>query len=145
MPPPPVQGSSQMPLAPSSCQSRLSVNYKGDNEIIPVAVHRSPGIYLTTEETPRKPQLGDSLNAVWSVIASNGVPYFQMSSVGSGTTSGREKEGKKIENKTRVHFVFDCRTLSYSWLNYFGLLFVEPKTISSVSIKELYLFLKIQE
>ena len=36
-------------------------NVKGDNEMIPVAVHRSPGIYLTTEENHGKPQLGDSL------------------------------------------------------------------------------------
>ena len=34
------------------------------------------------------------MKAVWPVIASNGVPYFQMSSVGSHNTSGREKEGK---------------------------------------------------
>ena len=43
-----------------SRQSRLSANDKGDNEIIPGAVHRYPGIYLTAEEIPGKPQLGDS-------------------------------------------------------------------------------------
>ena len=32
-----------------------------DNEMILGAVHRSPGICLTAEENPRKPQLGDSL------------------------------------------------------------------------------------
>ena len=31
-------------------QSRLSTNAKGDNEMIPDDVHRSPGIYLTAEE-----------------------------------------------------------------------------------------------
>ena len=36
-------------------------NDKGDNEMIPGAVHRSPGIYHTAEENPRKPQLGDCL------------------------------------------------------------------------------------
>ena len=35
-----------------SCQSDLSANVKGDNEMIPGAVLRSPGIYLTTEEIP---------------------------------------------------------------------------------------------
>ena len=40
------------------CQSRLSANNKGHNEMIPEAVHRSPGVYLTAEENPRKPQLG---------------------------------------------------------------------------------------
>ena len=36
-------------------------NDKGDNEMILGAVHRSPGICLTAEENPRKPQLGDRL------------------------------------------------------------------------------------
>ena len=34
-------------------------NDKGDNEMILRAVHRSPGICLTAEENPRKPQLED--------------------------------------------------------------------------------------
>ena len=43
---------------PRMChQSRLRANDKGDNEKIPGAVHRSPGIYLTAEENPGKPQL----------------------------------------------------------------------------------------
>ena len=40
------------------CQSLLSANDKGDNEIIPGAVHRSPCI--AADENPGKPQLGDS-------------------------------------------------------------------------------------
>ena len=32
---------------------------KGDNEMILGAVHRSPGICLTAEKNPSKPQLGD--------------------------------------------------------------------------------------
>ena len=35
------------------------------------------------------------MKAVRPVIASNGVPYLQMRSVGSLSTSGREKDGKK--------------------------------------------------
>ena len=66
---------------------------KGDNEIIPGAVHRSLGIYLIADETPRKPQLGDRL--MKGLCASNGVPFLQMRSVGSHSTSGREKEGIK--------------------------------------------------
>ena len=42
-----------------SRQSRLSDNDKGDNDIIPEAVQTSPGICLTAEENPGKPQLGD--------------------------------------------------------------------------------------
>ena len=37
-------------------------------------VYRSPGIYLVSEENPGKPQLGDGLMAVPTVITSNGVP-----------------------------------------------------------------------
>ena len=43
-----------------SCQSRLSANDTGENNMIPRAVFRYPGIYLTAEENPGKPQLGDS-------------------------------------------------------------------------------------
>ena len=37
-----------------SRQSRLTVTDKGDNEMIPGALHKSPGIYFTVEETPGK-------------------------------------------------------------------------------------------
>jgi hypothetical protein len=40
-------------------QSSLSADDKGDNEMIPEAVHRSPAFYLTAEEIFAKPQLGD--------------------------------------------------------------------------------------
>ena len=73
-----------------SRQSHIA-NDKGDNEIIPGAVYRSPGIYLAAEENPARIP---SMKAVRLVIASNGVPYLQMSSAGSYSTSGRKKEGK---------------------------------------------------
>ena len=42
--------------------------------MIPGAVHRFPGIYLTAEENPGKPQFGDRLmKAVRLVIASKEV------------------------------------------------------------------------
>ena len=76
---------------------RSVTNDKGDNEIIPWAVLRSHGICLTIEENPGKLQLGDSdVGAVRPVIASNGVPYLQMSSVGLHSSSGREKEGRLV-------------------------------------------------
>ena len=56
----------------------MLANDKGDNQMIPGAVHRSLDIYLTTEENPGKPQLGDNLmNAVRTVFASKGVSYLQ--------------------------------------------------------------------
>ena len=45
-------------LPRASRQSHLSNNDKGDNGMIPGAVHRSPGICLTAEENPGKLQLG---------------------------------------------------------------------------------------
>jgi hypothetical protein len=60
--------------------------------MLPGDSYRSPG--LTAEENPGKPQLKDRLmKAVPPVMSLNGVPYLQMRSVGSHSTSGREKEG----------------------------------------------------
>ena len=61
VPPAPVRVPSQRPLASSVASVTSVANDKGDNEIILGAVHRSPGICLTAEENPRKPQLGDYL------------------------------------------------------------------------------------
>ena len=47
-----------------------------------------------------KPELGDRLmKAVRLIIASNGVSYLQMTSVGSHSASEREKEGKNNSKK----------------------------------------------
>ena len=65
------------------------------NKMLPRAVHRSPGIYLTAKEIPGKPQLRDRLmKNMRSLFASNAAPYLQIRSVGSHRTSGREMEGK---------------------------------------------------
>ena len=82
-----------MVTCPECRVSHVVTNDKGGNEMILGAVHRSPGIFLTAEENPRKP-LPDE-GAVRPVIASNGVPFIQIKSVGSHSTSGREKEGNK--------------------------------------------------
>jgi hypothetical protein len=52
---------SQRPLASSVASVKSVAIDKGDNEMIRGAEHRSPGICLTPEENPRKPQLGDRL------------------------------------------------------------------------------------
>ena len=51
----PVRVPSQWPLTPSVPSV---ANDKNDNVMISGAVHRSPGLYLTDEKTPGKPQLG---------------------------------------------------------------------------------------
>ena len=57
----PVLVPSQRPLAPIATSVTSVANEEGDNEMIPRAVHRSPGICLTAEEYLGKPQLGDHL------------------------------------------------------------------------------------
>jgi hypothetical protein len=101
VPPAPVRVPSQRPLASSVASVTSVANDKGDNEMILVAVHRSSGICLTAEENPREPQLEEG--AVQPVNASNGVPFLQMRSVGSHSTSGREKEGNKERNNKSTY------------------------------------------
>ena len=77
----------------------------GDNEMILEAVHRSPGIYLTVEENSGKRQLGDRLKkAVRQIIASDGVPYFQMRSLDS---TARQEGVKKECRKERAIFLYN--------------------------------------
>ena len=57
----PVRVPSQRPLAPSVTSVMSVANDKGDNEMIPWAVHTSPAICLTAEENAEKSLLGDSL------------------------------------------------------------------------------------
>ena len=59
------------------------------------AVHKSPGICLTVEENPENPVRRPSMMAKQSLIASNRVPSLQLRSIGSHSTLGREKGGKK--------------------------------------------------
>ena len=92
VPPAPVRVPSPRPLAPSVVSVTSVAKDKVDNEMILGAVHRSPGICLTAEENSRKPS---DEGTVLPVTASNGVPFIQMRSVGSRSTSGREKEGNK--------------------------------------------------
>ena len=82
VPPAPVQVPSQRPLAPSVASVISVANDKGYNEMILGAVHRSPGICLTAEENPQKISAGrpSDEGAVRPVIASNGVPFSQISS-----------------------------------------------------------------
>ena len=66
----------------------------GINEMIAGAVHRYPGIYLTAGENSRKPQLGDRLikGLCDQSYLQMGSLFLQIRSVGSHSTSGREKE-----------------------------------------------------
>ena len=59
VPPAPVRVPSERPLAPSVASVTSVANYKGDNEMVPGAVNRSPSICLTTEEKTGKPQIGN--------------------------------------------------------------------------------------
>ena len=92
VPPAPVWVPSQRSLTPSVASVTSVVNDKGDNEMILGTVHRSPGIYLAAEENPQKTSARRQSDegVVRPVIASNGVPFLQMRSVGSPSTSTTE-------------------------------------------------------
>ena len=61
VPPAPLRVPSQRPLAPSVTSIKSVANDKGDNEMIPRAGHRSPGICPMAEENSGKPQLEERL------------------------------------------------------------------------------------
>ena len=68
------------------------------------------------EELSGKPQLGNRMmKAVWPFIASNGVPYYQMMSVVSHSTSGREgkKEWTEGKNDRMGRTVISMMILTY--------------------------------
>ena len=118
-----------MPLAPRVTSVTSVANDKGDNEMILGAVHRSPGICLTAEQNPIKPS---DEGAVRPVIASNGVHFLQMRSVGSHSTSGREKEG----NKERAGGGFFCSCHNANFNNVYTVNIIrENKGFKSVPIQ----------
>ena len=61
VPPAPVRVPGQRPLAACVTSVTSDANDNVNNEMIPGAVNRSPGICLIAEEKPGKPQLGYSL------------------------------------------------------------------------------------
>ena len=95
--PDPVRLLSQRPLAPSITSVTSITNNNGENEMISEAVHRSPGICLTSEENPGKSELGDRLmkRLCDQSLSQMGSLTSQIRSVESHSTSGREKEGNK--------------------------------------------------
>ena len=69
VPPAPVRVPSQRSLAPSVMSL---ANDKGDNEKIPGAVHRSPGVFLKAEESPGKPhRVVHSINSFYGTTVEN--------------------------------------------------------------------------
>ena len=77
VPPAPDRVLSQWPLA-QRVTSITSVA-KGDNEMIPGFVHRSPDVYLRVEENSRETS---ARRRPMKATHPNGVPYFQMRSIG---------------------------------------------------------------
>ena len=96
VPPAPVRVPSQRSLPPSVTSVMSVANDKGDNELIPGAAHRSPGICLTAEESSGKPQLGDRLmkGLCYQSSPQMGVTFLQMRTMGSHGTREERKEGK---------------------------------------------------
>ena len=96
VPPASVQVPNQRSLAPNVTSVSLTANDIGDIDMIPGTVHRSPGIYLTTEENPAKPQLVERMmKAIRPVITSNGASFLLTRSTTSYSMSGGENDGKE--------------------------------------------------
>ena len=93
----PVRVLIQRPLAPSVASVTSVAHDKGDNEMTLVDMQTSLGICLTVEEKSQKTSasIPSDEGAVRPVIASNGIPFLQIRSVGSHSMTGREKEGNK--------------------------------------------------
>ena len=77
--------------------------------MIPGVEDRYPGIYLTAEESPGKPQLGDhQLRLCDQSLPQMGSLTSKMKSVGLHSTSAREKEGRK---GWHYEYVYKCCSL----------------------------------
>ena len=90
-----VQVPGQRPLAPSFTSVTLVANDNDDNEMIPWAVHRSPGICLTADENPGKLELGDSLIRGCAISHRLKWGPFPPNEVGRIAQHVRKGEGRK--------------------------------------------------
>jgi hypothetical protein len=107
VPPAPVRVLSQRPLAPCVASVTSVANDKGDNEMIRGGFAQISWHLPYSRRKPQKTSARRSSDkgAVRSDIASNGVPFLQMRSVGSHSTSEREMEGNKertVEGQVRL-------------------------------------------
>jgi hypothetical protein len=76
-------------------------------------LHRYPGIYLMVHENSGKPRLRNRLmKVVRPVFATNGIPYLQMRSVESHSTSDR----KKAEKEEGMKFYVPSLLSTLEWL-----------------------------
>ena len=110
VPPAPVRIPSQRLLGPNVASLMSVVNDKGDNEMILGAVHRSPGICLTAEENPRKPQLGDCPMKGLCNQSSPQMESFPLNEVGRIVQHVKEGDGRK-EGKDEEGTIFTCGTI----------------------------------
>ena len=118
----PVRVPSQRPLAPSVASATSVANDKGDNEMILGAMHSSPGICLTAEENPRKPQPGDRL--MKGLCGQSSPQMGLLSSKGgrwdrTARQEGRRKDIRK-EQEIDVSIIFMIIGLGVSMSDYWS-------------------------
>ena len=80
-----------------------------------------------------------SMRTVRPVITSNWVPYFQMSSVGSHSTSGMEKEGKK--KRTVLLTIISLENINYWHMQMYIWDRANVMNFTQISCKTICLFL----
>ena len=84
-----------------SRQSRLAANNKGDNEMKPGAMHRSPGIYLIAEENLAKPQIRELMKSSFQItlVGYQGMSGGRKGESGKAHESYKEREGEREKEK----------------------------------------------
>ena len=103
VPPALVRVPSQRPLALNVASVMSVANDKGHNEITLGLCTDLLAFTLQLRKTSARGLFGEG--AVRPVIASNGVPFLKMRSVGSHITSGRKRKELRKGRGGRVRFI----------------------------------------
>ena len=129
VPPAPDRVPSQRSLVPSVTSVTSVANNNGDNEMIPEPCTDLMAFALKLRKiSARRPS---DEGAGRPVIASNGIPFLQMRSVGSHSMSGREKEGNKERmGSSSVNIAIDASQ------------FYEKQFVCSLARKIIFLYLR---
>jgi hypothetical protein len=98
-------------LSRVSSQSRLSANDKGDNEMMPRAVHRSPDTYLKGEQNKGEHLLGGYTTRhrlKWGFLPPN-----EVGRIAQNVTKGKGRKERENNPKTADHGAMSCCQKSF--------------------------------
>ena len=92
------------------------MSLQSGNEIISGAVHRSPGICLTGEENPGKPQLGDRLSATSHHLKWGPTPPNEVGKIALHVRKRKWKERRIGQVLFCVHGAIDLSSILNSYV-----------------------------